>query len=79
MTAIDDLSDTRLYTPEEAAARLGVTANWMNQKAREGRIPDTPMGRTRMFSAANIRAIIAGFANEPTANPPRRPGQRATA
>jgi hypothetical protein len=72
MTAAADLSDTRLYTPEEAGARLGKTAYWMNQKARDGRIPDTAMGRTRMFSAANIRAIIRMFANEPTADAPQQ-------
>lgn len=75
----DDLSDTRLYTPEEAGQRLGKTAYWMNQKAREGRIPETPMGRTRMFSAANIRAIIAGFSVEPTAEAPRHQRKSRTA
>jgi hypothetical protein len=73
MTAVDTLSDIRLYTPEETAELFpGVTAYWLNQQARKGRIPCTPLGRRRFFSAANIRTIIAGFSVEPTADAPRR-------
>ena len=48
----------RFYSPKEAAGFFpGKTANWLKVQARKGGIPCTRMGRTIMFSDADLTDI----------------------
>ena len=47
-----------LYSTREAAAKLGVEENWLASKARVGLVPSRQLGHYRMFSMADIEAIV---------------------
>ena len=63
------LSDDRLYTAEEAAPYVSVTARFLKRAAYAETIQHTRVGRFVRFSAQNIRDIVAGTPHRPT---PRR-------
>lgn len=59
-----------LYSPEEAAAILpGKTAHWLKKKAREGKIPHARIGRTVMFTPADLTEIAREGARKPRPAP----------
>jgi hypothetical protein len=59
-----------LYSPEEAEAILpGKTAHWLKRKAGKGEIPHTRLGRTIMFSPADLSEIARAGARKPQAAP----------
>ena len=49
--------ELRLYTPEEAAALLGVRKNWVADRIRSGEIRCTYVGRFPRLTAEHIREI----------------------
>lgn len=51
--------ELRCFTPEEAAAILGKTENWVAENIRARRIPFTYVGRTPRLTAGHIRQIQA--------------------
>ncbi|MEZ3180350.1 helix-turn-helix domain-containing protein [Streptomyces pimonensis] len=51
--------ELRCFTPEEAAAILGKTENWVAENIRARRIPFTYVGRTPRLTADHIRQIQA--------------------
>jgi len=63
------LSDDRLYTAEEAAPYVNVSARFLMRAAAADTIQNTPVGRFRRWSAQNIRDIVAGVPHRPR---PRR-------
>lgn len=59
-----------LYSPEEAAAILpGKTAYWLKRNAGKEAIPHTRLGRTIMFSPADLSEIARTGARKPSAAP----------
>lgn len=77
-TAIAELAELRLFTPEQAAKIMSgdlpgsVSGYWLREQIRDGRFPYTPMGRRRMLSRADIAEIIAICRVAPKSRPPRR-------
>jgi excisionase family DNA binding protein len=63
-----------LYTPDEAAAMLRVSVSWLKRKAGAGEIPSTQLGRRRLFSHADLEAIVTP--PEPPAGVPRSTSTR---
>jgi hypothetical protein len=69
----------RVYRAEEAAPRLGKSASWLSEEARLGRVPYKWMGRTRVWTDAQIAEIIAlspevrPHLEQPTRAPSRQP------
>lgn len=67
-----------LYSPEQAAGWFPrKTANWLKAQARKGAIPCTRLGRTIMFSDADLAEIARMGQQRPkptalTARTPRR-------
>jgi len=61
LTAMQTMAslELRCFTPEEAAAILGKTENWVAENIRARRIPFTYVGRTPRLTAAHIRQIQA--------------------
>jgi hypothetical protein len=51
--------ELRCFTPEEAAAILGKTENWVAENIRARRIPFTYVGKSPRLTAAHIRQIQA--------------------
>ena len=49
----------RLFDVAEAAEILRVTRRWLADQARAGKVPSGLLGRKRVFTAANLRAIAA--------------------
>jgi hypothetical protein len=58
-----------LYTVEEAGLILRVKPSWLTAKARKREIPCTMIGRTRMFSNANLAEILAIYEVRPAGEP----------
>lgn len=54
-----------LYTPEQAAELLQVTATWLRKKATARAIPCTFIGKHLRFSPADLTAIITAGATGP--------------
>lgn len=54
------LHEDVLYDAEQAGQYIGHSDIWMKRAARSGQIPARQVGRTWMWSAANIRSIVAG-------------------
>lgn len=75
MTADLDLRPEKLYTAEQVAKDfLGMRGTWwLEEGAREGRLPCTMLGRTRRYSRDNILAIIAICDTPATARAPKSP------
>ncbi|WP_200309175.1 hypothetical protein [Streptomyces adelaidensis] len=63
------LSDDRLYTAEEAAPYVKVTARFLKRAAGSDTIQHVRVGRFPRWSAQNIRDIVAGVPHRPR---PRR-------
>jgi excisionase family DNA binding protein len=49
--------ELQLYRPAEAAALLGVTENWVQERIKARSIPFTRVGRFPRLAARHIRAI----------------------
>lgn len=64
-----DHREPLLYTVEEAGLMLRVKPSWLTTKARKREIPCTMIGRTRMFSNANLAEILAIYEVRPAAEP----------
>lgn len=58
MQAAADL-ELRCFTPEQAAAILGKTENWVIENLQARRIPFTYVGKSPRLTAAHIRQIQA--------------------
>jgi hypothetical protein len=57
-----------LYSPEEAAEILpGKSAYWLKRNAGKGTIPCTRLGRTVMFTPADLSEIARAGARKPQA------------
>lgn len=78
---ISDLLELALFTPEEAARVLSgntpgaVSAHWLHDQCRDGRIPFTKVGRRRMFSRQDIAEIVTACRVEPVNRAPKRRGR----
>lgn len=61
LTAMQSAADLELrcFTPEQAAAILGKTPNWVIENIQAGRIPRTYVGKSPRLTAAHIRWIQA--------------------
>lgn len=72
-----DLDPTELMTAEEVARRLRLRSTWwLEEGAREGRLPCTMLGRSRRYSRDNVLKIIE-ICNEPaTARAPKSNGKK---
>jgi hypothetical protein len=59
LTALQTAADLELrcFTPEQAAALLGKTTNWVVEAIQDGRIPRTYVGKSPRLTAAHIRWI----------------------
>lgn len=51
--------ELKCFTPEEAAAILGKTPNWVVEAIQGGRIPHTYVGKSPRMTAAHIRWVQA--------------------
>jgi hypothetical protein len=51
--------ELKCFTPEEAAAILGKTSNWIVENIQAGRIPHTYVGKSPRMTAAHIRWVQA--------------------
>jgi hypothetical protein len=59
-----------LYSPEEAEMILpGKTAYWLKNQARLRRIPCTRLGRTVLFTPADLNEIARDGARKPATEP----------
>jgi hypothetical protein len=68
-----DEVDPLVFTPAQAAARLGlVTEAWLRRKARERRIPYTRLGGFVGFSQKDLDEIVVQFGLPVPARRPRR-------
>ena len=54
-----------IFTPEEAALRVGKSAAWLKREAGKRAIPCTRLGRTVSFSEKNLRDLVDGGYCEP--------------
>jgi len=73
VTAVEELPPL-LWSAEQASIRLGgaKTANWLRTHARVRDIPVTYLGKTPMWSEADLLALIEQCANPNPANYGRR-------
>jgi excisionase family DNA binding protein len=67
--------EPRLFTVDEAAARLQVRPSWLRRKATARLIPCTFLGKHLRFSPADLAAIVAAHQQPPVG---RKPRKRAT-
>lgn len=51
--------ELRCFTPEQAAAILGKTPNWVREAIQAGRVPHTYVGKSPRMTAAHIRWVQA--------------------
>jgi excisionase family DNA binding protein len=49
-----------LFDAEQLAAMLNIPATWLEQAAREGRIPSLQFGRWRRFRRSEVEAAVRG-------------------
>jgi excisionase family DNA binding protein len=47
-----------LFTAEQLSEQLGIPASWLEQAARESRIPSLQFGRWRRFSRRAVEAAV---------------------
>lgn len=57
--------ESRLLTPDEAAERLGHSADYWKRRARRKEVPHVRIGAAVRFTEADIEAIIAAARVEP--------------
>ncbi|MEU6057932.1 hypothetical protein [Streptomyces sp. NPDC047097] len=62
---LPELRDDVLYTAQVAAQHIGMSEHWVKRAASADRIQHTPVGRFRLWSAQNIRDIVAGVPHKP--------------
>jgi hypothetical protein len=67
--ATADLAEGRLYDAAEAIERMGLTGKksprWLKDQARADRLYYTPVGKTLMWSAQDIRDNITRMRHKP--------------
>jgi hypothetical protein len=51
--------ELKCFTPEEAAAILGKTTNWVVEAIQDNRVPHTYVGKSPRMTAAHIRWVQA--------------------
>ncbi len=51
--------ELKCFTPEQAAAILGKTTNWVVEAIQYGRVPHTYVGKSPRMTAAHIRWVQA--------------------
>ena len=56
--ATADVSVEPLLDADQLAAQLGIAASWLEQKAREGRIPSLMFGRWRRFRRSDVERAV---------------------
>lgn len=68
-TVEDDLDEMRLYNADEAIKRMGLkgikSGRWLKDKARADQLFFTPVGKTLMWSAQDIRDNITRMRHKP--------------
>lgn len=68
-TAGEDLDELRLYDAEETIKVMGLegrkSARWLLDQARADRLYFTPVGKTLMWSAQDIRDNLARMRHTP--------------
>jgi excisionase family DNA binding protein len=47
-----------LLDPDQLASSLGIPVTWVEQAAREGRIPSYPFGRWRRFKRSEVEGAM---------------------
>lgn len=52
------MADVDLMTTEQAAARLGVTVQWLRRAAIAGTVPSRKLGKYRRFSEGDLATYI---------------------
>lgn len=52
------MTETKLETAAEIAARLGVKASWVERAGREGRIPSIRLGKYRRYRWHDVEASL---------------------
>jgi hypothetical protein len=57
--------ELKCFTPEEAAAILGKTTNWVVEAIQDGRVPHTYVGKSPRMTAAHIRQVQAQGERKP--------------
>ena len=67
--------ESRLFTVDEAAARLRVRPSWLRRKAAARQIPCTFLGKHLRFSATDLAGIVAAHQQPPVG---RKARKRAT-
>jgi hypothetical protein len=65
MAELPPLSDDRLYTAEEAAQYVSVSARFLKRGASADSIQHRYVGKFPRWSAQNIRDIVAGVPHRP--------------
>lgn len=75
MTAVLDLRAEELYTAKQVAQDFLKMRGtwWLEEGARQGRLPCTMLGKTRRYSRENVLAIIAICNTPVTTRPPKTP------
>lgn len=75
MIAIPDLRPEELYTAKQVAKDFLKMRGtwWLEEGARQGRLPCTMLGKTRRYSRENVLAIIAICNTPVTTQAPRSP------
>jgi hypothetical protein len=64
-TKVTDRGET-YSTVAEVAARLGISARWLADECRAGRVKHVYIARRRRFTAAQIEALVKMHTLEPT-------------
>ncbi|MFZ3560790.1 helix-turn-helix domain-containing protein [Streptomyces sp. BH055] len=55
-----------LYTVQEAAERLGISAHWLREQSALGAVPHREIGSRRMFSEADLEQIVKDAYHAPS-------------
>jgi excisionase family DNA binding protein len=63
-----DEATLRLYTAEQAANLLQVSASWLRKNATARKVPCTFVGRYLRFTAADLAAIVHAGARPASSN-----------
>jgi len=65
MTCAEQQTPDRLLTPQEVAARLGVTDRWIRRALAEGRLEVVKLGRLNRFRESYVEAFIQANTHAP--------------
>ena len=63
--AVDHDLNEPLLDADQLAAQLGVAASWVEQTAREGRIPSLMFGRWRRFRRREVEDAVRANGGKP--------------